>query len=93
MTPERLATIAKSYAESLQKRAGTPERFPADQRLGLATWAKFHRHLLWLATEIPSLVQQGRLEKSFRWLGFIQGALWARGMITIEDLKNHNRSP
>ena len=46
MTPERLVAIAKSYAESLQKRAGTPERFPADQLLGLATWAKFHRHLL-----------------------------------------------
>ncbi len=29
--------------------------------------------------------------KSNRWLGFIQGVLWANGEYTIDDLKNQNR--
>lgn len=29
--------------------------------------------------------------KSNRWLGFVQGALWAIGEYTIDDLKDHNR--
>jgi len=32
-----------------------------------------------------------RLEKMFRWLGFIQGVLWCEGMYTIDQMKEHNR--
>ena len=31
-----------------------------------------------------------RLEKKFRWLGFVQGVLWTTGMATIEILKRMN---
>jgi hypothetical protein len=30
-------------------------------------------------------------EKFMRWLGFMQGAFWSRGIYTIEQLKYHNR--
>jgi hypothetical protein len=30
-------------------------------------------------------------EKFMRWLGFMQGVLWAEGLYTIEQLKDHNR--
>jgi len=26
-----------------------------------------------------------------RWLGFMQGALWVKGIYTIDELKAHNR--
>jgi hypothetical protein len=39
-----------------------------------------------LAIEIPTK----RLEKKLRWLGFIQGVLWAHGLSTLEDLKKAN---
>jgi len=32
-----------------------------------------------------------RIEKAFRWLGFIQGCLWMSGICTLDDLKNNNR--
>lgn len=35
--------------------------------------------------------QDGRIEKAFRWLGFIQGVLWCEGIFTIEEMKDHNR--
>lgn len=31
-----------------------------------------------------------KLEKKFRWLGFIQGVLWCYGVSTIEGLKRMN---
>lgn len=31
-----------------------------------------------------------RIEKKFRWLGFIQGTLWALGLVTIDTLKKQN---
>ena len=34
----------------------------------------------------------GRLrEKVMRWLGFIQGALWAMGIYTVDELRAHNK--
>ena len=46
-----------------------------------------------LRTMIPKMrvfLAEGRREKLMRWLGFIQGALWQRG-VPLEELKNHNR--
>lgn len=49
-------------------------------------------HISWMCEEAISLVNQGRLEKAFRWLGFIQGVLWMSGINSIDDLKEHSRS-
>lgn len=43
---------------------------------------------------IPLTIQfasDNRLEKAFRWLGFMQGVLWAEGVYAIDELKNHNK--
>jgi hypothetical protein len=36
-------------------------------------------------------VNENRIEKACRWLGFIQGCLWTNGIYSIEELKNHNK--
>jgi len=33
---------------------------------------------------------EGRMEKAFRWLGFVQGCLWACRVYTVDQLKHHN---
>lgn len=38
-----------------------------------------------------SFAEEGRTEKAFRWLGFIQGVLWAEGVYSIDELKDHNK--
>lgn len=35
--------------------------------------------------------QAGRIEKAFRWLGFVQGVLWCEGIYSIDQMKEHNR--
>lgn len=34
----------------------------------------------------------GDMEKSMRWLGFIQGVLYSKSIYTIDELKAHNTS-
>lgn len=48
-------------------------------------------HLRWMVLALPSLVEEGHKDKALRWLGFVQGALWAKGLATISDLKSCNR--
>lgn len=40
---------------------------------------------------IETYLQEDKIGKAFRHLGFIQGCLWTCGIYTVEELKNHNR--
>ena len=48
------------------------------------------QHLLWCCDEGIKFAQGGRLEKAFRWLGFVQGVLVAWGDFSIEECGQHN---
>ena len=48
-------------------------------------------HLHSMIDKIIKFLDEDRRDKLFRWLGFIQGALWVLGIYTINELKNHNR--
>ena len=48
-------------------------------------------HLLNMIPQMYEFLEEGRREKVFRWLGFIQGGLWALGEYTIAEMKEHNR--
>ena len=32
-------------------------------------------------------------EKLMRWLGFVQGALWVKGIYGIDEMREHNKPP
>lgn len=49
------------------------------------------RHLLEMIPRIRGFLTDGRHDKVFRWLGFMQGVLWHLGIYTLEELKTHNR--
>lgn len=48
-------------------------------------------HIREMIPKIRSFLVQGRREKVFRWLGFIQGVFYSVGIYTVEDMANHNR--
>ena len=48
-------------------------------------------HLLWMCETVLELAELDRFDKAMRWLGFIQGSLWALGWRTIEDVRRDNR--
>lgn len=48
-------------------------------------------HVLWMCREAQKLAEAGRTEKACRWLGFVQGFLWAKNVFAIEDFKDMGR--
>ena len=50
-------------------------------------------HAHGMLDKMVEFVHEGRMEKDFRWLGFVQGCLWATRIHTIGQLANHNRRP
>ena len=51
-----------------------------------------YQHALYMLNRMEEFIKEGKREKFFRWLGFVQGILWLLGDLTVEDLRNHNRS-
>ena len=47
------------------------------------------KHALWMIHEALDW-PASQIEKKFRWLGFVQGILWADGVISIEEAKRQN---
>jgi hypothetical protein len=48
------------------------------------------RHALWMCGEGKLLALQGRTEKAMRWLGFVQGVMWATLHVSIDEMKHIN---
>lgn len=48
-------------------------------------------HLLYMLDEMEKFLDEGRTEKVYGWLCFIQGVCWALGYQTLKELKDLNR--
>lgn len=48
-------------------------------------------HYKFMCDKAQRFVDDGRIEKAMRWLGFLQGALWRCGRFTLNELKKHSR--
>ena len=48
-------------------------------------------HCYQMLDQMDIFIAEKRLDKFFRWLGFIQGAMWALGLHTVAELKEHNK--
>lgn len=48
-------------------------------------------HLKEMLPKMKVFLGEGRRDKFFRWLGFVQGSLWTLGEFTLEELCNHNK--
>ena len=82
---ETLAIYRKKFEEmGIPKSQSPHSSFPTSDKDFLA-------HCHGMLDEMEVFIQEGRMDKVFRWLGFIQGCLWRIGVYTIEEMKNHNR--
>jgi len=49
-------------------------------------------HCRWMILQMVDMIKKGKLDKVYRWLGFIQGCLWYSKTFSIKELKKHNKS-
>lgn len=99
MTNDLLLEVVRFYGEHLKDilGVGEPQRWVYEVDGGLVVPFKDEqlRHLRWMSGTILAMVASGEMSegKAFRWLGFMQGVLWSQGVFSLEQLKEHNRSP
>ena len=60
----------------------------ADEDLLGPTAQQAFAHTLFMTGEIPLYVESDHLNKAERWVSFVQGVLWDRGLIKTRILKN-----
>jgi hypothetical protein len=90
MNKEQVIKVAQDYQKDLVDIGAEALRFPGD--VNAPSSAQALDHVLWMCTEVQRFAQEDKLEKAMRWLGFIQGVLWALGEENIEKLKKDNYS-
>ncbi|MBI2062455.1 MAG: hypothetical protein HYT64_02085 [Candidatus Yanofskybacteria bacterium] len=89
MDREKVLKVIRIYREHFKK-SGIPKKdFPHDQLTNGNESVLAHCH--GMLDEMEKFVAEGRMDKVFRWLGFVQGCLWSTGCYDLESLKNHNR--
>lgn len=98
MTPERTVEAFEACRQAIS--AACPEA-SSQQLPEVAKASKCDRspfwgsvplasHLLYMCDTGKQFVWAGRTEKAMRWLGFLQGAIWAYGIASIDEMKHWN---
>ena len=89
MVAEKVVETIETYRQLFIERKIGKIDHPHDDMLKETEFGLEHCH--GMLDKMIDFVHEGRMEKTFRWLGFIQGVLWANRVYTLTDLKNHNR--
>ena len=89
MTKEKLESTLAGYRKHLLGK-GARDESPDYDKTNISN-AEAYDHLLSMIIRAESLLEKNKIEKVFRWLGFIQGTLWMTGDFSLDELKNNSR--
>lgn len=89
MTPQKCREAVEEYRRYFMENNIGKIDYPHDEILHEPIFGLEHCH--GMLDRMLEFVNTGRMDKFFRWLGFIQGVLWAAGVYPLTELKNHNR--
>lgn len=95
MTNAKLFDVFCFYRKHLDERFSQlePKRMDIFEPLHDGNLATMYAHLKWACEEGKRFVEKRHFDKAFRWLGWIQGVLFARGHFTVAELGEHSRPP
>lgn len=87
MTYDRIKEAADRYRVTLLNEGFDPKR---NEKGAYACGDdELFGHVLWMCEEIYK--GEMGIEKAFRWLGFVQGVLYAKNIFSISEMKQHNK--
>jgi hypothetical protein len=89
MDAAKIHKVIESYRVYFVTKGTKPVDFPHDRLV--SGFDASLEHCYSMLSKIDQFVVEGRLEKAFRWLGFIQGCFWSIGLCSLDELKEHNR--
>lgn len=91
MTADHLLKVLAYYRQCFAGQGYQPARLEGGMMEDAGS--DWRTHLLWMCDAATEFVEEGDDEKAFRWLGFIQGTLWAMNTFSLNDLRRHSRPP
>ena len=92
MTVDQIKTAVAKYRVELLKYQYESLSAPTDKICGAdIDEIGCLQHVLAMCDTVEHLVEQGKIEKAFRWLGFMQGVLWCGGVYSIDQMRDDNR--
>jgi hypothetical protein len=94
MTKDEILRAAAEYAATLRDLGHTPRQADPDRRFDVCS-AESRReyldHILWACEFIPKMIGRlGGVMFALRWIGGVQGALAAYGIVTIAEMREHS---
>lgn len=89
MKPEKVLEVIERYRQFFTDKGIDQAKYPENKLLDNTENGLAHCH--GILNEMVEFVHESRMGKVFRWLGFIQGVLFAFRLFTLADLMNHNR--
>jgi hypothetical protein len=90
---KKLRKMAAFYHLALVDKGGTgPRKMDENTYVTDAVMqdGQAHDHLVWCCEQVMKFADLGQTEIGEQWLGFVQGALWALGYFTIEEMRQHS---
>lgn len=87
MKARNVRKIIKRYTRILEEAGVEAVDFPHDQKLRLDLQALSLKQVQAMLPKMEKFIEQNKMAKVYRWLGFAQGVLWACGLISIGELR------
>jgi hypothetical protein len=89
MTPKKILQVIEIYRKLFETAGIEKIDYPHDKLLKNKVLGLSHCH--GMLDKMVTFVNEGRLDKAYRWLGFVQCAVWFGRFCTIGDFMEHNR--
>lgn len=89
MEDKKILQVIQLYRDYFIKKGIRPIDFSHDDLPCYDEQILGHCH--GMLSKMEFFLKEGRRDKVFRWLGFIQGCLWSTRRYPLDDLKNHSR--
>lgn len=90
MKARKVRQVIRQYSQLLEAAGVEVADFPHDQKLKSDPQALSLKQVRAMLPKMMKFTEQNQMAKVYRWLGFVQGVLWANGLISIGELREDN---
>ncbi len=90
MDTQDMQRVIALYREEFDRLGVKKKDFPHFEKL-IEPWRGLE-HCYAMLDKMERFLEEGEIEKAFRWLGFIQGYLWSCGIYRLDELMKHNKN-
>lgn len=88
MKTEKVKQVINTYRNKFAELGIAKKDYPHEELLDSTEHGLEHCH--GMLDKMDEFIKENRMDKVFRWLGFLQGFLWSQKVYTLSELTKHN---